>query len=383
MSACTHLVTGGTGLVGAALILELLDTTTDEIVGVVRGRDPVEARTRLILALSCAAKEYGRADLIPDIAERVQASPGNIAEPLCGLDRRHLPRITHLWHSAASLRYEDSHAAEIHALNVIGTENVVDLAHALGRPALNYVSTCYVAGRRTGVQHETVVNAVEQVNNLYEASKIRAESLVVGSRLPWRIIRPSVVVGHSGSSAVTTFSGLYGFASTLRKFRQTLANTVGEALNEQELLFLADPDAELNLAPVDLVARNGVRCGLYGPPHTVFHLANAQSPTMRQVFDIVFPWAGLPVPVIVDDRDAMSPTDRRLDNLMSFYGAYFRHPKRFDMTNTSRIVGTVNTASTMGPQRVADLLDWYQRRIQADGRELFPARTSFAYSSAA
>ncbi|MFI6044529.1 SDR family oxidoreductase [Nocardia sp. NPDC051321] len=379
-NAATHVVTGGTGLVGAALILELLDATDDEVFAIVRGSDDAMAQHRLDLALQTAAEDFGRVDLIPDIEQRVRAVAGDILEPGCAVDAARLPRITQLWHSAASLRYEDAYADEIYRLNVGGTQHVLDLVRDLGGPQLNYVSTCYTAGRRTGLQYEEVPETTEWANNHYEVSKIRAERLVAGSGFDWRILRPSIVVGHSGTAAVTTFSGMYGFASALMKFRERVAEVFAHMMRYRNVTLLCDPVAELNFVPVDLVARNGVQVGLRGPVRSVYHLSNAESPSTQQFMDIAFPWAGLRPPRLTSDRRELTGIDELLDGAMEFYGSYFHHSKTFDLTNTEAVVGQSNTGAPMGQQRLRELLDWYRLRISADGRNSFPAKVAFAYT---
>ncbi|MFD9992049.1 SDR family oxidoreductase [Bacillus cereus] len=375
----THLITGATGLVGAALALELLAVTGDEIIAVVRGRDAAEATVRLHCALSSAAEDFGEIDLLPDILQRTRAVPGDILAPGCGVPVTQCAGVTHVWHSAASLRYENEHAAEIHALNVAGTEHVLELVRALGGPQLNYVSTCYVAGRRTGRQYETLVETTEFANNVYEESKILAEQRVAGSSADWRILRPSIVVGHAGSGAVTTFSGLYGFASALLKFRQGTEPALGHLMRHRRIPVRFEPDTESNFVPVDLVARNGVAVGLRGEASTVYHLANAESPTVQQVLEITFPWAGLRAPRPVSDRRELTAVDDILDRAMDFYGSYMKYGKSFDLSNTESVVGKPGTGSPMGAERVAELLEWYRLRIAADGRTSFPGKSAFAY----
>ncbi|MFE3054467.1 SDR family oxidoreductase [Nocardia sp. NPDC059239] len=379
----THLITGATGLVGAALALELLAVTGDEIIAVVRGADAAEATARLHCALSSAAEDFGEIDLLPDIVHRTRAVPGDILEPGCGVAAAQCGAVTHIWHSAASLRYENEHATEIHALNVAGTEHVLELARALGGVPVNYVSTSYVAGRRTGVQYETLVDTTEFANNVYEESKILAEQRVAGSGLEWRILRPSIVVGHSRTGAVTTFSGLYGFASALLKFRQGTEPALGHLMRHRRIPVRYEPETETNFVPVDLVARNGVAVGLNGEPSTVYHLANAESPTVQQVLEIAFPWAGLRVPRPVADLRELTAVDEILDHAMDFYGSYMKYGKSFDLSNTESVVGKPDTGSRMRGVQVAELLEWYRLRIAADGRTSFPGKSAFAYAEPA
>lgn len=380
MTARTHLITGGTGLVGAALIVELLTKTTDRVVAVVRADNDSIARERLLAALRQATHDFGRSDLNDTLDDRVTAAVGDIVEPLCGLDLADLPTITHLWHCAASLRYEDAHAAQIQRLNVDGTSNVIDVAAGLGAQ-LNYISTCYVAGSRMGAQFEVLPTDTAVANNQYERSKIEAEMLVAATDLTWRILRPSVVVGHSETGAVLTYSGYYGFASALLAFRDHVKQWFGDGWNDGSLTFRADPDSELNLVPIDVVAAAAVSVGLHGAPRSVFALSNATALTMAEVVEVTFTWAGLPVPRLVDTRADMSEIDLMLDDAMRFYGNYFTHAKTFDQSNTRAVTGTHEVGARMDAGRLGELLTWWRARIDADGRTSFPAKTAFSYST--
>src|SRR3954467_10603529 len=77
----THFVTGATGLVGSAIVLELLQRTTDDVFCLVRpGSDDVTARLRRVLGRAvesyAAPPEVQRA-----IAERCHAVAGDVVEP--------------------------------------------------------------------------------------------------------------------------------------------------------------------------------------------------------------------------------------------------------------------------------------------------------------
>src|SRR5690349_15247710 len=142
----THLVTGATGFVGAAIALELLARTDDDIVAIVRpGKAGAVARFRD--ALVGAARAYDRAIDVEAALARCRVVAGDVARHCCGITDEHIGEVAQVWHCAASLRYEDRYAEEITACNVEGTRNVLALAGALGADSFNYVSTAYVAGR--------------------------------------------------------------------------------------------------------------------------------------------------------------------------------------------------------------------------------------------
>jgi nucleoside-diphosphate-sugar epimerase len=377
-----HLVTGATGFVGAAVALELLTRTDAEVVCLVRGADDGAATTRLHDALGHAAAAYGRDDLYDAIGTRTRAIAGDMTAPGCGVNLSALPAIDQVWHSAASLKFEDRHAAEIHTMNVVGTANVLDLTKALGGPILNHISTAYVAGSRTGPVEESVPLGTSHAHNLYEVSKIEAELLVAGSGLNWRILRPSVVIGHSVTRAATTFSGMYGFVSALLLFRRNIEGHFGQLLRYRQIPLIAEPVVELNLLPVDLVARNAVRIAAAGPVGSVFHLTNAAAPTVGVAISEFFHGSGLRTPRFVGDSGQLTSLDRKLDDAMDFYSSYLAYGKTFDRTNTDAVCGRDASEFALPAPTVRDFVDWYRARIRQDGRATAPGPQTFAFRRA-
>lgn len=131
------------------------------------------------------------------------------------------------------------------AVNLEGTKNVNDFARGVtGLKRYNYVSTCYVAGKRKGEILETDLEHKEGFRNFYEESKYLAESEVekLKSELPVTIFRPSVVVGDSKTGETAKYDGIYYLIQYLRKWP-----TVLRAIN------VGNKRVRLNLVPVDFV----------------------------------------------------------------------------------------------------------------------------------
>ena len=130
-------------------------------------------------------------------------------------------------------------------INVRGTKNVNSFVRTL--PALrryNYVSTCYVAGKRTGKILETELEHDAGFRNFYEETKYLAEIEVekLKSELPVTIFRPSVVVGDSGTGETAKYDGIYYLIRYLRKSPSLL-----------RFINVGNPQVKLNLVPVDFV----------------------------------------------------------------------------------------------------------------------------------
>lgn len=359
-----HLVTGATGFVGGAVVLELLDRCDARILALVRGRDATEARARLHGALEEMAEGYGRPDLIASVRERTEAVPGDILAPACGADPASLPRVDEFWHVAASLKYKEKDREEIEAANVGGTAHALDLAKRLDVPVFNYVSTCYVAGSRRGIVPEGPVLDASLANNCYEETKIRAERLVeaAAGHTRVRIMRPTIVVGHSRTRHGLNWSGLYGFARQLLVFQELVRPKVGTLLSHTRLRLVSDPFAPINLVPVDQVARNAVTIALSDSPATYFHLGNAAAPSAREVVGTVMGLTGLREPLWVRDKDDFTAIDDVLDKGMGFYGSYYRFGKKFDLSNTETVCGPDSCAAPMDAAQITDYVLYYLSR---------------------
>lgn len=130
-------------------------------------------------------------------------------------------------------------------VNVNGTINVNNFVKSL--PNLrrySYVSTCYVAGKRTGEILETELEHGAGFRNFYEETKYLAELEVerLKEKLPVTIFRPSVVVGDSQTGETAKYDGIYYLIHYLRKFPSVL-----------RIINVGNSRVKLNLVPVDFV----------------------------------------------------------------------------------------------------------------------------------
>jgi len=358
-----HVFTGATGLVGSAIILELLRAQPDaRILAIVRPGDE-GAAARLQTTLQRAARLNGLNDALDrDIETRCEALPGDLHEPRCGVEPSASWSGAQLWHCAAGLQFQDRYRDEVMQTNVEGTRHALDLAQILHAQAFNFISTAYVAGGRSGPIPEAPVAISEtlEFNNHYERSKVMAEQLVRDSGLRARILRPSIVIGHSRTLGAITFSGLYGFVRGVFKFRRLMERTQADLMDSLEVRMLADPDGTLDLVPVDFVGQDAVALALADADPGVYHLASFERPSTRSTIETVFATVGLRPPVFADDVSELTWLDRKLDQSVSIYSAYLFGDKRFDRAQTDRWVKHPAGQGHVLPQdEVRRFCDWY------------------------
>lgn len=173
---------------------------------------------------------------------------GDVTLPGLGIPYRDLETIqfetTAVFHLAAA--YDLAVAKDTaFRVNLQGTKNVNDLACSVKNlRRYNYVSTCYVAGRREGRIRETDLEHTSGFRNYYEETKYLAEIEVelLKSHLPVTIYRPSVVVGDSQTGETAKYDGIYYLIQYLRK-----APTLLRVFN------VGNDKVRLNLVPVDFV----------------------------------------------------------------------------------------------------------------------------------
>ena len=363
MKKTIHFVTGATGFLGSNLILELLGRPGNDVYSLVRSREQ-SSEVRLESALRHAARAAGCGDALDSaISERCHAVEGDVLNENCGVRGGSFPRPDQFWHVAASLRYEDRYAAEIHRTNFEGTRNALALARSIGHAGqFNYVSTAYVSGCRMGVIREEV-RAGEPANNPYEASKMQAEALVHGGHgLRTRIFRPSIVIGHSVTRAVSSgFSGLYGFMRRILRLRQLLDRIQDGLASRAGLRVIAEPGALLNLIPVDVVARQVVRISQSGSGAKVFHITNPNPPPAFSVAKVIFRELELRQPVMVRDAAGMNWIEQKVEEGIGFYKSYFRGTRLFDRENSDRALGrhAVEPGYCMDSPAIAEYVRWY------------------------
>jgi len=173
---------------------------------------------------------------------------GDITQPDLGLSSEALDavrdEVTDVFHLAAV--YDLAVAEDIaYSVNLEGTRNVNDLVRSL--PTLrryNYISTCYVAGKREGRIFESELEHDAGFRNHYEETKYLAEVEVekLKSELPVTTFRPSVVVGDSETGETAKYDGIYYLILYLRQAPKLL-----------RLVNVGNTKVKLNLVPVDFV----------------------------------------------------------------------------------------------------------------------------------
>lgn len=214
-------------------------------------------------------------------SDRVEVVAGDIGEPRLGLApdlyERLAGEIERVHHLAAV--YDLSvPAAVAQRINVAGTGHVLAFCRDCERLArLNYVSTAYVAGDRTGTVYEHELVLGQGFKNHYEATKLQAEVWVRDQmdRVPTTIFRPAIVVGDSRTGETQKFDGPYyalRFIAASKRRGMPLVN-IGRGA------------APFNAVPVDFVVRALAEVGAdEGATGETLHLCDPEPLSARELF---------------------------------------------------------------------------------------------------
>jgi thioester reductase-like protein len=360
-------ITGSTGVVGSAVVSELLAGDEAELYLLMRAKDESDLARRLADMLRFW-------DLAPDSAsaKRIHPLRGDIILPRFGLTAEeydHVARTTtHIIHSAAIVKMTLP-LEEARRSAVTSVQSILELANECRRHRVlhkvDIVSTLGVAGLTRGLIPEEPLLNVRQFHNTYEASKSEAEKFVLENQgdLPVTLHRPSMVVGNSVTGKIVHFQIFYHLCEFLSG-----QHTFGLIPNTQGVF--------LDTIPVDYVARSIVYSSRH-PNETIgrmFHLCSG-------------PNASVPIPDLIDrvrhsfsDRDSVTTRTipsrlfRRSLPVMSWFASergrkalrnlplfldYLDFPQQFSNARSEAFFARVGIALPRFPEYLPAVLDFY------------------------
>jgi thioester reductase-like protein len=327
VSGGLNFFTGFPGFIGRRLVSELLrrDPKT-QVAALVEPRFASVARE--------AAEEIAR--------DRIEILEGDIADRRLGLDDDAYERLTSKVVSAYHLAAIYNLAVPLETaqrVNVDGTGNVLELCAGCQKlERLNYVSTAYVAGDRTGVVYEHELVLGQGFKNHYESTKFQAEVWVreAMDKVPTTIYRPAIVVGDSKTGETQKFDGPYYFL-------RTIARSVDDHVPIPQF---GRAEAPFNCVPVDFIV-DAMLAAADDPAALgeTLHLVDPEPVTAAEVGRIFSrEYAGK------EPRMRIPP--RVIENALRFkpireaYGGapheairYLNHPVRFDTRRADEILG--------------------------------------------
>jgi thioester reductase-like protein len=321
------LITGFPGFIGRRLVARLLDE---------EGAKPVVALVEA--RMEGPAREAATA-LDP---ERVEVLVGDVSQRRLGLSDpdwdRLRSQVRRVFHLAAI--YDLAVPVELaQRVNVDGTGNVLELcAEAAALERLAYVSTAYVAGKRTGVVYEHELVMGQQFKNHYESTKFQAEVWVRQEmrRVPTTILRPAIVVGDSQTGETQKFDGPYYILRAISETRRAGRPMVQPGRS----------DARFNVVPVDYVVEAiATAAALAGAEGETLHLVDPEPLTSGDLTRMLAehygarPPRGRVPPAVIEAALRIPAVKSRFGDTPKESIAYLNHPVEFDTRRTVDLLG--------------------------------------------
>ncbi|MEM9293039.1 MAG: SDR family oxidoreductase [Acidobacteriota bacterium] len=293
------LLTGGTGFVGQEILAQAAEHPgIAEVVVVIRPKRLRDNRAERSRKRVISPEERGER-LLEQLwidgaaAKKFRFVAGDVEQPHLGIAEEERERlrgtITHLIHSAASVAFDDPYERSFDA-NVRGSLHALALAAELEqgapegeRPFISYlgIETSYIHGRQTRkkAREDYVHFPRNYYNNYYELTKAMAsletERYMLNHGLPVVQLCPSIVIGDSRTgnnrgdtkvinAPVNLFGRAHKALAHKAQHQGLLKRSKTWMLARLATTFPGDPSAQLNLIPVDWVAR-GILAALDRP----------------------------------------------------------------------------------------------------------------------
>jgi len=261
----SYFVTGATGFIGRHLVSNLLKR---------------KGTVYVLVRKSSQAKLRDIGERMGWDMARVQPVLGDLAKSKLGVSPAQLKslagKVKHFFHLAAIYDLAASAEAQI-GPNVDGTRHAIECAEAIGAKTFHHTSSIAVAGLYSGVFREDMFAEAEKLDHPYFRTKHEAEKVVrEHCSIPYRIYRPSMVIGHSKTGEIDKIDGPYYFFTLIKKLRSLLPPWMPT---------IGIEGGRMNMVPVDYVA-DAMDCIAHKPglDGGCFHLTD---PAPRRIGEVL------------------------------------------------------------------------------------------------
>ncbi len=280
MKTKTIILTGSTGVFGKYLVADLLKSKS-RIILLVRADSQEQANDRI--------KKLFESNPLP--SDKVTVLKCDLTQDNLGLtpkDYRNLKQIaTHILHAAASTKF-NLPSGEARRNNVETTKMMLVFAKdCKNLERFGFVSTAYVAGKRSGIILEEEFVHEAGFLNTYEESKYEAEMIVRSmiELLPIVIFRPSLIITPYTKSDISPVNALtLGLFLARKGFLPILP---GKQNNKLEII-----DGITASKAIIKIFLKGKIC------HSTYHVSSAQnSPHIEDLIQIVEQQSGKKLPI--------------------------------------------------------------------------------------
>ncbi len=368
-----YFLTGGTGFIGRFLIDKLLARG---------GTVHVLVREQSQDKLAALRERWGADE------SRVRAVIGDLSSPNLGIDNDTLAdlkgNIDHFFHLAAVYDMGADEDAQKVA-NIEGTRNACNAAAAMQATRFHHVSSIAAAGLFKGTFREDMFEEAEKLDHPYLLTKHESEKVVREEcKVPFRIYRPGMVIGHSRTGEMDKVDGPYYFFKMIQKIRHALPQWVPT---------IGIEGGRLNIVPVDFVvdAMDHI-AHLEGEDGQCFHLVDSDPYKVGEILNIFSDAGHAPrMAMRVDSRmfgfippfirqsiKNLPPVKRLTSAVLDDMGippsvlSFINYPTRFDARETERVLTDSGIRVPRLPDYAPVIWDYWERNLDPD---LFKDRT--------
>lgn len=352
----TIVLTGATGFLGAFLMAGLLERGYRVTV---LGRCSANG-IRLTDRLAGLVRWFN----IADPGERLCSFEVDLTKPRLGLGCTAYKFLCaaagKIIHCASNTSFAERNRAEVMAANVGSLPSLLDLAADAQTEHVYYLSTAYAAGMCEGICLETSVTT-DSFANVYEQSKAQAEEIIgrycEDRGMPFSILRPSIVYGHSQNGSSLKFNALYYPVKSLLHIRDIFVKDIAEQGGERSkkwgifrgndgiirlpLTISLRNEGFVNLVSVDYFVELALRIIEHPGSSGVYHITSDDPPNMATLIEYSERFLGLRGVRAVwnppDKTAVLNPAEELFDRLIKQYRPYLSDKRSFDRSRAQDI----------------------------------------------
>lgn len=360
-------MTGGTGFIGRFLIEKLL--ARGEKIYLLTQESTMDRYEKLLERFDVSSDEL--VAIVGDLTKENLGIADNQMAELKG-------NIKNFYHLAAI--YDLTASAEIQkAVNVQGTRNAIAAATEMQAGCFNHFSSIAAAGLYKGTFREDMFEEAENLDDPYLVTKHESEKAVREEcKIPFRIYRPGMVVGHSKTGEIDKIDGPYYFFKMLQKIRNTLPKWMPT---------IGIEGGRINIVPVDFIAdavdyishadgEDGKCFHLTDPePHKVGEVLNifaeaGHAPTMTMRIDSRM--FGFIPAMVRNGLKNLPPVKRITSAVLNDFGVpesamgFINYPTRFDSRETERVLKGSGIEVPRLESYAPAIWDFWERNLDPD-----------------
>ena len=348
-----YILTGTTGFLGSHIMAGLLLKGKGVVImGRSSGGESLKERIRKLLRWFRIERleEYLEFYETDFLKIRIGLSKDEI-EKLC---KRKLSII----HCASDTSFGEKNRERVMKSNVESLSEILNFALESRANFFHFISSAYAAGTDRIKCPETPVNSVH-FNNVYEESKAHAEYIVSQrcreGKLPYTIIRPSIVYGDSVTGRSLRFNALYYPVRSLQLIRDIYLTDIknnngiksaecGIYINDKGMLHLpirifTPNEGNINLIPVNYFMKSIISIIDKPSTETFYHITTNKPETMANLASYTERFLNITgIEVVIGtpcENEMRNPPEELFDFFIREYRPYISDRRIFMRNNTN------------------------------------------------